>query len=439
MMDLLRPMAELSVIFPAVLLAYLPMKAHLRMHPGRLAALMLPVLAAICVFCGLICYFLQINVVWMMIPAALFLLVAYVHTLNVTRWKSVSVLLAVWGVFSCLGSIANAINSMICPESCEPWFSLKASVIFMAMCWTFVALSIYPAIHFAGVLLNEKAFAQTWYVFWILPLMFIGVNLFMTPLHPGILQQGRIMQGYIILSLVLLILLLMFYALFYLMAVSLNNNYRLMRENQFLSMQQAQYDNLQAAIGETRRARHDMRHHFNALSSLADRGEWDTLREYLADVQQTIPVTELNLCNNHAADSVLSHYSIICKSNDIPFITKLDLPQDLPVPEMELCLVLSNLLENALEASLRTDAERRFISVQAYLHSRSVILLTVENAFDGRINKKGGIFQSSKRRGDGVGIESVRHISEKNGGYSRFRYDDGKFRADVMLRGGDVV
>lgn len=164
-----------------------------------------------------------------------------------------------------------------------------------------------------------------------------------------------------------------------------------------------------------------------------------TLREYLADVQQTIPGTELNLCDNHTADSVLSHYGIICKSNDIPFITKLDLPQDLPVPEMELCLVLSNLLENALEASLRTAAERRFISVQAYLHSRSVILLTVENAFDGRINKKGGIFQSSKRRGDGVGIESVRHISEKNGGYSRFRYDDGKFRADVMLRGGDVV
>lgn len=435
MIDMLRPMAELSVIFPAALLAYLPMKTHLRMHPGRLAILMLPILAVICILCGLLCYFLQINVIWMMLPAALLLFVAYVNTLDVTRWKSVSVLLAVCGVFSCLGSIANAVDFIICPENSAPWFSLSASVIYIAMCWVFVALAIYPAVHFAGALLNESAFAQTWYVFWILPLMFIGVNLFMIPIHPGILQQGRILQVYIILSLVLLFLLLLFYALFYMMAVSLNNNYRLMRENQFLSMQQTQYDNLKAAIGETRRARHDMRHHFNVLSSLADREEWDTLREYLADVQQTMPGTELNLCDNHAADSVLSHYGILCKNNDIPFITKLNLPGELPVPEMELCLVLSNLLENALEASLRTDAEKRFIGVRAYLHSRSVILLTVENAFNGKINKKGNVFQSSKRHGDGVGIESVRHISEKNGGYSRFRYDDGKFRADVMLRG----
>lgn len=435
MIDILRPMAELSVIFPAALLAYLPMKIYLRMHPLRLTALMLPILTTICILCGLLCCFMQINVIWMMIPAVLLLSVVYVRTLNVTRWKSVSVLLAVCGVFSCLCSIANAVDYMICPENSEPYFSLSASGIYIAMCWTFVALVIYPAIRFAGALLNEKSFAKTWYVFWILPLMFIGVNLFMIPLHPGILQQGRIMQGYIILSLVLLILLLLFYALFYLMAVSLNNNYQLMRENQFLSMQQAQYDNLQVAIGETRRARHDMRHHFNALSSLAERGEWDTLREYLTNVQQDIPASELNLCDNHAADSVLSHYGILCKNNDIPFITKLNLPRELPIPEMELCLVLSNLLENALEASLRTNAEKRFISVQAYLHSRSVILLTVENAFDGRINIKSGIFQSSKRRGDGVGIESVRHISEKNGGYSRFRYDKGKFRADVMLRG----
>lgn len=125
MIDMLRPMAELSVIFPAALLAYLPMKTHLRMHPGRLAALMLPILAVICILCGLLCYFLKINVILMMIPVALLLFVAYVHTLNVTRWKSVSILLAVCGVFSCLGSIANAVDFMICPENSSPWVFLE--------------------------------------------------------------------------------------------------------------------------------------------------------------------------------------------------------------------------------------------------------------------------------------------------------------------------
>lgn len=437
MNELLRPIAELSVIFPAAMLSYLPMKSYLRMHPGRLAALMTPVLAAICIFGGLLCCFLRIRTLWMLFPVSVVFMIIYIRTLRVTRWKSVSVLLAVCGVFSCLSSVANAVDCMICPENIDPWFSLATSGIYIAMCWVFTMISFHPATHEAQRLLDEKAFARTWYVFWILPLIFIGLNLFMFPIHPEILHYGRIMQGYIVLSLVMLVLLLLFYVLFYLMAVSLNDNYRLMRENQFLSMQQAQYDNLRAAINETRQARHDMHHHFNALSSLADRKEWDVLKEYLCDVQQAVPSAELNLCDNPAADSIISHYSILCKNNGIPFTAKSDLPAELPVAEMELCLVLSNLLENALEASLHTNAKKRFVSVHAYLHSKSVILLTVENAFDGMIKKKGEIFQSSKRRGDGVGIESVRHISEKNGGYCRFRYDDGKFRADVMLRGGD--
>ena len=113
---------------------------------------------------------------------------------------------------------------------------------------------------------------------------------------------------------------------------------------------------------------------------------------------------------------------------------ELDLPSPLPVSEMDFCLVLSNLLENALEASLKTTPAKRNVHAQAYLHSGNVILLTVENAFDGEIKEKNGVLQSSKRRGAGVGTQSVRHIAERNGGYCRFLYEDGRFVANVMLR-----
>ena len=99
-----------------------------------------------------------------------------------------------------------------------------------------------------------------------------------------------------------------------------------------------------------------------------------------------------------------------------------------------MCLVLSNLLENALEASLRTAPERRQIRITAYLHAERLLLIEVENAFDGEIKEKDGVFRSSKRRGNGVGIQSVRHIAEKTGGASTFTYQDGSFSAKVMLR-----
>ena len=82
--------------------------------------------------------------------------------------------------------------------------------------------------------------------------------------------------------------------------------------------------------------------------------------------------------------------------------------------EIDLCLVLSNLLENAFEASLRTAPARRKIAITAYVHAERLLLVEVENAFDGEVNEKSGLFRSSKRKENGIGIQSVQHIAEKD-------------------------
>ena len=79
-----------------------------------------------------------------------------------------------------------------------------------------------------------------------------------------------------------------------------------------------------------------------------------------------------------------------------------DLPAQLPGAEMEGCVVLQNLLDNA---------------------------------YNGQLGERDGVFQSSKRPGLGVGLQSVARISGKNGGYCRFLYGSGMFTANVMLRG----
>lgn len=142
----------------------------------------------------------------------------------------------------------------------------------------------------------------------------------------------------------------------------------------------------------------------------------------------------MRFCENRAADSVLGYYCALAKREDIPFRAQLDLPESLPVDEIDMCLVLSNLLENALDASLRTVPDRRQIRVTAYLHAER-LLIEVENAFDGEVMEKGGVFRSSKRKGNDVGIRSVRHIAEKTGGASTFTYQNGVFSARVMLGG----
>lgn len=150
---------------------------------------------------------------------------------------------------------------------------------------------------------------------------------------------------------------------------------------------------------------------------------------------ENLPHTELNLCENPAADGVAGHYAALLRREGVPAEYILDLPRLLPADEMDVCVVLSNLLENALEASLRLPPSLRWVRVRGEVHGDAVVLLEVENAYTGEIQEDNTGIRSSKRPGHGIGLQSVRRIAAKNGGYCKFQYDGKVFRAQVMLRG----
>ena len=439
MKDTLRPILELLVVLPGLLLGYFPVKTYLKQSPGRLASWLFPLMACLCIGSGLICYRLQASTFFALAGVTLAAACLYTRTLRISLWKSGTIALSVCAVFACVNSLSRAVsaaiirNQQLPPD--EPWLCLGACVFYNAVCWITVLAAYYPAAHAVRAMVEDDNFAQTWYVFWMLPLVFILLNLFMIPRYQTTLQTGRVLQGYIVLSIALLVLLFWFNTVFLLMANSLNRNARLRRENELLSMQQQRYENLKTAIEEARQARHDMRHQLSQISALAESGDLESLKAYLAKTVSRIPNPDMQFCENRAADSVVGYYCALAKREDIPFRAKLDLPEALPVDEIDMCLVLSNLLENALEASLRTAPDKRQIRITAYLHAERLLLIEAQNAYDGEIKEKGGVFRSSKRKGPGIGIQSVRHIAEKTGGASTFACQDGVFSAKVMLRG----
>ena len=396
MKDVLRPVLELTVVFPGLLLAYFPVGSYLKLPPAKLAAGAVPLLLGLCLGGGLLCYHFGISTAFSVLLITLTAIFLYRRTLRISLWKSGTIALAVCAVFACLNSLSRAVGTAIVirmqlpPD--KPWFCFSACIFYNVICWLTAAAAYYPATHAVRAMVEDDNFAQTWYVFWVLPLVFILLNLFITPRYQITLRTGRVMQ-------------------------------------------QQRYESLKAAIEEARQARHDMRHQLNQISALAEAGDLDNLKAYLAKTVSRIPDLDMNFCENRAADSVVGYYCALAKREGVPFCAKLDLPQVLPVDEIDLCLVLSNLLENAFEASLRTAPARRKIEVTAYIHAARLGLIEAENAFDGEINENSGVFRSSKRKGNGIGIQSVRHIAEKSGGVSTVTYQDGLFCAKVMLRG----
>ena len=237
MADILRPVLELSVIIPGILLAYLPVKSYLKQTPFKLTAWLLPLLLGICIFGGAVCCAFHFPTRWVLFPLLPVIMLIYHKTLKISVWKSVSIFLAVFAVFACINSLSRAVNALITADlhitENELWFHTGAGIFYNVICLLFVLAAWYPACHRVQTMIADENFAQTWYVFWILPVIFIGVNLFMIPKYRSTLYTGRVLQCYIVLSLVLLIILLLFYAMFLMLAVSLNRNARLQHETIF--------------------------------------------------------------------------------------------------------------------------------------------------------------------------------------------------------------
>ena len=439
MKDVLRPILELTVVFPGLLLAYFPVHSYLKQSSAKLAVWEVPLLFGLCLGGGLFCYHFGLSTAFPLLLITIVTIFLYLKTLRLSLWKSGTIALAVCAVFACLNSLSRAVGTAIVirlqlpPD--KPWFCFSACIFYNVICWLTAAAAYYPATHAVRAMVEDDNFAQTWYVFWVLPMVFILLNLFITPRYQITLRTGRVLQVYIVMSIALLFLMFMFNAIFLLMANSLNRNARLQQENQFLSMQQQRYENLKASIEEMRQARHDMRHHLNQISRLAEEENLPKLKEYLTSTICKIPDFDMHLCENQAADSVAGYYYALARRENIPFSLQLDLPARLPVDEVDMCLVLSNLLENALEASLRIVDRPRHIRITSYLHAGNLLLIQVENTYVGEILEKNGVFQSSKRKGEGIGLQSVRHIAEKSGGASTFSHQNGIFCAKVMLCG----
>ena len=153
---MLRPMLELAVLIPGTLLAYLPMKEHLKIKMGALTAIWLSTLLMLCIVGGLFCYSFEIKTISLILPAFMLMTIAYCATLRTSILKSANIALAVCGVYACLASITRAIDSIVYPKNIEPWFGLTGGIVFNIFCWIFVMLAFYPASHAVCELIDDE-------------------------------------------------------------------------------------------------------------------------------------------------------------------------------------------------------------------------------------------------------------------------------------------
>lgn len=201
---------------------------------------------------------------------------------------------------------------------------------------------------------------------------------------------------------------------------------RLRRENELetrLALQAQNYENLTQSIEAARAARHDLRHHLNAIRDFADRGDNAGLKAYLDEYAASLPADDApDWCENRAVNALLKHYLAKAAEAGTRLDVKLDLPRRAGVPDTDLCVVFGNVFENAARAA--AGGEGAFIRARCETGEADIVL-TTENSVG-----------SAPPGGQGLGLKNVEAAARKYGGAARFEARDGAFYCRVLLRRG---
>ena len=182
---------------------------------------------------------------------------------------------------------------------------------------------------------------------------------------------------------------------------------------------------------EVRMLRHDMRMILSSLGLCIDEGDLENakqiIRGYISRIDGT---TYQRFCTHDMINYVLSDYHGRCKAMEIPFSYTIDV-ETLKVDEIQFCSILSNALDNALNAQKTLTSEKR--NVRLLLKStEGKLLLSVSNPFDTPPVFVDGL-PVSDQKNHGYGTQSIRYLSQRLGGNCQFTVEDNRFITRVIL------
>lgn len=226
---------------------------------------------------------------------------------------------------------------------------------------------------------------------------------------------------------------------------SLEQRQKAQEETMMLSMQAEQakreLEMYSQTAGQAAIYRHDMRHHLALISTYLEKGESTKAMEYIkqtgSDIEKFTPV---RYCQNDMVNMILSAFVKKGQKAGASVTIDAKLPKTLDFPETELCTLIANSLENAVNAAGKAAhlAKTAAVNVSLQIHKGN-LLLQIENSYSGEIEMKGELPISSQQD-HGFGVKSIVLIVEKHKGYYSFEPDADShiFTTKIVLPLGDL-
>ena len=468
--------------FPFLFVGYLPAQESLRFSKRR------TLFRTVLWECGYLCIFgllvkLGFSAVYMQYLAAPLFLVLMMLNFRSDKWI---ILFHFIFMLDYLLAI-RASTFFLCENNINlDFYSWQAGLVTLIMTLsTMVPMSTF--LHKILRTLMSVEIHDFWMTAWLLPFVATTMILLLT----GTIRDGHISSLALLARILLLLCMFMLSHLLILFMKNLQEQIITSERNKtmenLLRVQTEQFEMLKTRIMESRRARHDFRHHRMVLKELADRNDLHGIQTYLAEYNAVRTDTpSKTYSNNPTVNAVVAYYAGHAEAAGIRFTARVQLPEHLLIPDPIFCVLLGNLLENAVDAcktelsrgassgaasaeanagGLVTESDtvpaaadsnaasaaataidpRAGVTAAADVRSDQAIRVIVKQngdaclsiVVDNTCSRKPiwdeGELVSTKHEGHGVGTVSIRYIAQRYDGDARFEWRDGIFYASVML------
>ncbi len=195
------------------------------------------------------------------------------------------------------------------------------------------------------------------------------------------------------------------------------------------------YEEVENMYRNMRAWRHDLRNHLQVMKTYVESGNIDAVGTYLDKLDHDLTTVDTVIkTGNVMTDAILNSKISLARSKNISVTADAHIPVKLAISEIDLCVIIGNLFDNAIEASLKLSESARMIRV--YMDMKGTQLyISFTNL---TATKKQSAFTTSKGEGHGFGLMRIDRTVEKLGGYIRRGSEDGAFSTEILLPQNEI-
>lgn len=236
-----------------------------------------------------------------------------------------------------------------------------------------------------------------------------------------------------------LIMLLSLLVYIYLLGKSKEENTQYLKREKQHELEEQQYNILLSTTESLRALKHDVNHHLSIVKSLAEHGEIEKLQEYVNSYNLELEKSNLLLATgNTAIDCLVSSKLSYAKQLNIPVQYSIVIPTVFPMDNVSLSSVIGNLLDNAIESSIRSinSTENFEPWINFYIKPfQDMMILHIENSFDGILKRdaKQNFLSLKKELNHGIGLKRVSELVSENNGMMTIFTEQKIFSVHIIL------